>query len=731
MIKLDWSKFKKVAGDKNSTTMQHEDGHQIRIAHNVLSPKMRGELARLPSVKMAGGGMVDNEDEQDDEDEDMVAIKKEAPVEDDEDSEDGKNSELGGFSYAKGGMITIKKPKKMAEGGPVMQTGNKADDDEQARRRKASPDVGSQTQKGHLADKQPVDKTTLGQSIGYPAMADGGEVPVKKKTLGETIGYPMAEGGMTGDPRATPNGEVASPMTAAMMDMPAMSDAVPGAAGPTGLPPEMGGPGAADTGMTGVTGANPPLDPNSMDAMARGAPSATEKAAEQAKSPAEAAMREDASHDPENWSKGAPSQAMTDATTSAVASAPAPMASPAPPAAPGMSDPEKMMQSGIQGQISGLNDFAKAEQKLGAKRADIAQQQGDFLNKSLSTYQEEKSKIDGEVNAALDDVRNKHIDPDRFWSNKSSFSKIMSGIGVVMAGYAAGVNGGENQALKYMQKQIDNDIESQKADMTKSENLLSYNFKKYGNLKDATEMTRATMMAVTASQFEKAAADAQGPEAQARAKIASSEVKAKYAPILEKQALMTTVNRLKGDIADPNKATTLFNAVQQYDPKQAADLRNRYIPGLGLANTAEDRNTIVTGKAANDSMNSQIQHLLEITKRPLKSLSPQERAEAETTRMTLLSAVRTPMFGQRFNQGELDLLLKLIPDTTSMFTLDTSNRARLSQLQQDMNMKFRNEVKSRGVALPADQSAPENKISMRGGKAYRLDPTGKYMVPVK
>lgn len=57
MKSLNLSKFKKVSSDKKSTTLQHPDGHTIKIAHSVLHPEMRQELDRLP-IHKASGGMV-------------------------------------------------------------------------------------------------------------------------------------------------------------------------------------------------------------------------------------------------------------------------------------------------------------------------------------------------------------------------------------------------------------------------------------------------------------------------------------------------------------------------------------------------------------------------------------------------------------------------------------------------------------------------------------------------
>lgn len=69
MANFDLSKFKKVASDKKMTTLKHVDGHELKIAHHNLSPKLKSELEKLemdsgeaPSKmnkpKMAEGGSV-------------------------------------------------------------------------------------------------------------------------------------------------------------------------------------------------------------------------------------------------------------------------------------------------------------------------------------------------------------------------------------------------------------------------------------------------------------------------------------------------------------------------------------------------------------------------------------------------------------------------------------------------------------------------------------------------
>ncbi len=54
---IDLSRFKKVAGDKQSTTLRHSKGHEIKVAHKGLTDKMREHLNGMP-VHLAEEGDV-------------------------------------------------------------------------------------------------------------------------------------------------------------------------------------------------------------------------------------------------------------------------------------------------------------------------------------------------------------------------------------------------------------------------------------------------------------------------------------------------------------------------------------------------------------------------------------------------------------------------------------------------------------------------------------------------
>lgn len=57
-MSLNLSKMKKVAGDKNSSTFEHPDGHKMMIAHHAVSALQRKQLENLPVQKFKEGGGV-------------------------------------------------------------------------------------------------------------------------------------------------------------------------------------------------------------------------------------------------------------------------------------------------------------------------------------------------------------------------------------------------------------------------------------------------------------------------------------------------------------------------------------------------------------------------------------------------------------------------------------------------------------------------------------------------
>lgn len=59
-MKFQKHQFKRISSDPNMTVLQHANGHEVKVLHQHISPKMRGELESIPMhesmPKMANGG---------------------------------------------------------------------------------------------------------------------------------------------------------------------------------------------------------------------------------------------------------------------------------------------------------------------------------------------------------------------------------------------------------------------------------------------------------------------------------------------------------------------------------------------------------------------------------------------------------------------------------------------------------------------------------------------------
>lgn len=95
---MDLSRFKKISGDKNSSVLRHSKGHEIKIAHSGLTPKMMEHLKNMP-VHMAEAGEVPPLPEQDVSEPEQIIPQDTAPA-------PPPAPEQGGFSVVPNGSFS-------------------------------------------------------------------------------------------------------------------------------------------------------------------------------------------------------------------------------------------------------------------------------------------------------------------------------------------------------------------------------------------------------------------------------------------------------------------------------------------------------------------------------------------------------------------------------------------------------------------------------------------------
>lgn len=566
-MKLQLSKFKKMSSDGKKTVLKHPSGHQIIIAHDSLSPKMRGELAALPHYN-EGTGDVKSQDQ--------AYLAKKYPK---MDNDEGTNRQ-------------------------APSTNVKQDADTNAEMKENSHRLNSQSH-GALgeAPKKSNAEQLKSMSDAVSGMYDGGGVakdtpppePNKKnaqemqkgavegdsnpdtwvKNLKEGLG--MYDGGQAQD---TPEQIVADAQAGAPQ------------AAPAPAAPEMSGAQTAGyiigqairnsgpmqtlrTGKEAIEGvgnflgeAGKGLAPG-LAGEAPGAPQAI--AADQGGAP----------QGPASGGGVAPDATGQDQDPYGIQASAA------------------MYGKGLDQQLSGISNEAKAQGVAGAQSAAAIDQGLAAKQQALDTYNHNYNALEQERQGAISDYKKNFISPDHYWDNHS---KALTTVGMLVGGL------GGNDPVSYLNKMMDRDLESQKANLDASHNILSANLKQFGNLHDATLMTKAMQSDMLADHLNKVAAQNQGTVAGARAQQLSGQLNQQASAYARQIAMQKTLSQMSGGAAGNDQDAHIqqqLGVLRVLNPAAAKEIEGRYVPGEGLAAVPvpqEMRDKITERKTLSDTL---------------------------------------------------------------------------------------------------------------------------------
>lgn len=251
----------------------------------------------------------------------------------------------------------------------------------------------------------------------------------------------------------------------------------------------------------------------------------------------------------------------------------------------GMGANQPNIMHGYQQQLGGIQAEASATGALGQQQAAELQSSIQKQEAARQQYQAHYDKLDQEYNNFIEDYKNSHIDPKHYLNSMGTGEKIQKSIGLLLGGFGAAAGQG-NAAINFINSQIDRDIDAQKMEMGKKQNLLTANFRQFGNLKDATEMTKAMQQGIVANQLQMAAAKATSPLAKARAMQAAGQLESNIAPTLNIMAAMRMGGNAGGQGGPSSPETGIQQSLQMlryFAPDRAKEMESRYIPGAGMA----------------------------------------------------------------------------------------------------------------------------------------------------
>lgn len=387
----------------------------------------------------------------------------------------------------------------------------------------------------------------------------------------------------------------------------------------------------------------------------------------------------------------------------------APQAMPSQPVAPGAGAPAFAPSvppaGGVGGPSKAENAAAKAIEHEGRARADTAnvqaqieQQKGAELESAAQDFKRRDEELRGRGQALFDDVLNGKIDPKRLWNNADTGTKIAASIGMILGGMGAGMTRGPNYALQVIERAIDRDIDAQKSNLAKKENLLNYNIAQQGQARAGYMLTKADLLDAAAAKLQAASYSLTSKTAQDEAAKSvfqlrenASKVRAEVAHLGAATALARTqvqqanlgmaytqwMMNAKADLAGGGGGRVNPEALPPEDRARLVEMPNGR---QQLAPTPEAAVKIREARTANDEVQALVREAADFrrSKGRVTSANRTDTARGEDLQARLKAAVaKLGGTGEAAKQ-----LMGNIPDPSSFWTNDSTIMARLADLSR-------------------------------------------------
>lgn len=332
----------------------------------------------------------------------------------------------------------------------------------------------------------------------------------------------------------------------------------------------------------------------------------------------------------------------------------APLPGPVPPDSNTPGSPESYLAS-EKAQEKNLNTIGQAEQQKEVSNVQALGENAENQKNIANLTEQIGQDYHAHYQDLADKVASGEIDPNRWWSHKSTPSKILSAIGMLFGSAGVGLSGHPELAGQAISNAIKNDMDSQKLGLDNKQNLLSKYTDEYKSQLLGTQALGLHYAAVTEGLIKQAAAKSGSQMAMAAANNAIQQLRNGVAPALENISKASVMNKMyQGMQKDGGTSTeegfnSNLNNLRILSPEMAKDLQEKYVPSVGVAKvplTPENRSTLVNY----DTLSKNIDKAIEIQHEAglVGDWTPQNKANSESIKNALNVSLN-----ELFNQKRL------------------------------------------------------------------------------
>lgn len=365
-------------------------------------------------------------------------------------------------------------------------------------------------------------------------------------------------------------------------------------------------------------------------------------------------------------------------------------------------DPAATTSAGLSPMPAGMPGQAGVEQEYKAKA--LASKEGERalanhnaqIEKSIQQHDADMKGLNDRRAALTQQIADSKIDPERYWNSKSTGGKISTVLGLILGGMNTT---GNNIVANALDKAVEHDIEAQRGEIGKKQNLLSAINEDFKNSEQANQYHRVLLNDLVVHKIEQAAAKANNPIAMAQLQ----QLKDKYAADSAMKMKELEINKvLSNPMAPADFGVQALNQLEMINPEKAKSYRERYVPGAGLALTSSGAIKLRETKANADDSIIGINDLRKFIGKG-SQLSPAARSEAATTAKLLVGKLNRPITGGGpMSENEQKLINSIIANPTNIFSLDATSKAALDTLEKRVRDGLNSEIKIyTGTAAPS------------------------------
>ena len=369
---------------------------------------------------------------------------------------------------------------------------------------------------------------------------------------------------------------------------------------------------------------------------------------------------------------------------------------------------------GMDQMIRGYQNEASTQGKIATEQANLLQEQQAKMQDLQNVFQQNYAKHETEVNEITTAMKDGRIDPDRYMNSQSTGSKVGLAIGLLLGGLGQGLaQGKENRVLTMIQGKIKDDINAQIENRKGKENLLTQLEKQYGNKQQALTVLNSVYSQQMANRIQEAALRSGSPMAQARADQIIGQLRAQSQQGVQQAAQRSaTYDAIK----QGHSAEDLLRAGA--DPKLISE---QFVPGMGLANSADDKKKLVELKETIDPLMQSVAKL--------KTLGPQatvpgtkenQQAKALAANITLM--VKSDRIAQLGVLSGPDM--GIIQDTftnPAAFSSLLTGKGKTDELESWLNSKLTSSSGAR-LAVPASNRRQQQQQSPAASNNFGFKP---------